>query len=482
MTENERSTFDFEELPLGIPFSGISEAEQVKFPKLESVHIAPVRMKHNGEEAENAFVPDGNAESIGMEDEMVQVAEKSAETDEIQTVFQTEASAADEPASVKEDEQEPAMAEKTKWKMPVILKILVWLAVTLSASFGLAYFAWICAGDVFALSKPDRSVEVVITEADTLDTVIDKLVAEDLVEYEWLFRLYCWLANAEEKISVGTFTLNNHYDYNALLKGMQAYAGTRETTEVMIPEGYTCQQIFAALEAAGVCSVEELETAAASYMFDYAFLQHLPYGEANRLEGYLFPDTYEFYIDDTPERVLSKFLDNFGWKFDEQLQADIAELNTRVQEQMRANGFTEEEIAANEIDMHDIIIVASLVERETSGASESSKIASVIYNRITSKIYPLLEIDAAVRYGLNKWEEDLTSADLAADTPYNTRKNPGLPGGPISNPGLDSIRAALYPRSTEYYFYVLTPDGFHKFSETYYEHQDYIEEMQQSGN
>jgi len=379
-------------------------------------------------------------------------------------------------------QREPKEAEVERWRMPGFLKFLVWLAFTLAAGLMLAYFAWMCACDVFALSKPDREVEITITNETTLDDVIDFLVDEGLVEYKWLFRIYCSLADAEERISVGTFTLNNVYDYNALLKGMQAYSGTRETTDVTIPEGYTCKQIFAELEEAGVCSVEELETAAASYMFDYEFLQALPYGAANRLEGYLFPDTYEFYINDTPERVLSKFLDNFSWKFEEELRAEIAELNTRMAEQMRENGIAEEKITQSALDMHDVVIVASLIERETGGASESSLIASVIYNRLSSERYPLLEIDAAVRYGLDKWEGSLSSADLAKDTPYNTRRNPGLPAGPISNPGLDSIRAALFPRNTDYYFYVLTPDGFHHFSETYYEHQDYIEEMQRIGN
>ena len=93
------------------------------------------------------------------------------------------------------------------------------------------------------------------------------------------------MTGAEKKISEGTYTLNNVYDYNALINGLRATAATRETTEVMIPEGYTCAQIFALLEEKGVCSVEELENAAASYMFDYTFLQDLPYGDSNRLEG-----------------------------------------------------------------------------------------------------------------------------------------------------------------------------------------------------
>ena len=375
------------------------------------------------------------------------------------------------------EERGDAPREMTKMKIPKPLRVLVYLAAVLAAGFLLAYVGWICAGDVFALSKPDRQVEVTIEDQPTVDGVTDLLKEKGLIEYPWLFKLYCALTHAGSKFSPGTYTLNNVYDYHALVNGLRATAATRETTEVMIPEGYTCAQIFALLEEKNVCSAEELENAAASYMFDYEFLKDLPYGAANRLEGYLFPDTYQFYIDDTPERVLSKFLDNFSWKFTEKLQEDIATLNDRLRQKMTENGFTEEEIAANQMDLHKIVIVASLIEKETGGASESSSIASVIYNRLTSKVYPLLEIDASVRYGLDKWIEDLTAEDLAADTPYNTRRNPGLPAGPISNPGIDSIRAALYPRDSSYYFYVLTPSGFHHFSENYYEHEAFIEEM-----
>lgn len=380
------------------------------------------------------------------------------------------------------EEEDVAEEESKQKKAPKALRTLVYLAVVLALGFALAYFGWICAGDVFALSKPDREVEIVLGENPTVDEATELLKEKGLIDYPWLFKLYCWLTNAQDKISEGTYTLNNVYDYHALVNGLRATAGTRETTEVTIPEGYTCAQIFALLEENRVCTVEELETAAASYMFDYSFLQDLPYGESNRLEGYLFPDTYQFYVDDTPERVLSKFLDNFSWKFTEELQADIDTLNERLREKMAENGFTEAEIEAGQMDINKVVIVASLIERETGGASESSSIASVIYNRLSSKLYPCLEIDASLRYGLDKWDEDLTAEDLNTDTPYNTKIYPGLPAGPISNPGIDSIRAAIYPRESNYYFYVLTSSGFHHFSENYYEHQAFIEEMQGSGN
>ena len=259
---------------------------------------------------------------------------------------------------------------------------------------------------------------------------------------------------------------------------MTPSTGLRATTEVTIPEGYECEDIFALLEEAGVSTVSELEQAAASYEFDYSFLQDLPYGDKNRLEGYLFPDTYQFYLNDKPENVLGKFLRNFESKITDEMYAAVDELNDRLAAQMRANNFTEQEIESAKLSFHDVIIVASLVEKETAKTSESASIASVIYNRLCSKLYPCLQIDATIQYALDERKEVLSNADKAIISPYNTYTNAGLPAGPIANPGINSIRAALYPADTDYYFYALGSDGVHKFSKTYYEHQDFLASLE----
>lgn len=114
----------------------------------------------------------------------------------------------------------------------------------------------------------------------------------------------------------------------------------------MIPEGYECEDIFALLAENGVCTVEELEDAAANHEYDYAFLADLPYGQKNRLEGYLFPDTYEFYVGDDPVNVLDKFLRRFDSKVTEEMYDAVDALNANLAEKMAANGFTDSEIAA----------------------------------------------------------------------------------------------------------------------------------------
>lgn len=361
------------------------------------------------------------------------------------------------------------------------LRVLLYVCCVLAASVLLAVGAWACADDVLALTKPDRKMTVTIAENASIDDVTATLHDNGLVNYPWLFKFYCWYSHAEQKIEPGTYTLNNIYDYHALVNAMRETSQQRSTVEVTIPEGYECEDIFALLAEQGVCTVDKLEAAAADYEFDYDFLQGLPYGDKNRLEGYLFPDTYQFFVGDDPENVIDKFLTNFDRKLTQELRDAVSGVNEMISAKMAENGFTEEEIANSQLDLHDIITVASLIEKETAKTSESATIASVIYNRLCSKLYPCLQIDATIQYALPERKEILSDADKSLISPYNTYTNAGLPAGPIANPGINSIRAALYPAETNYYFYALNKNGVHTFSETYYEHQEVLAEMGQDG-
>ncbi len=373
-------------------------------------------------------------------------------------------------------EAEPAEAPKPRLSAGV--RVLVYVCCVLAASVLLAVGAWKCADDVLALTKLDRTVTFAVAENESIASVAARLKEEGLVEYEWLFKFYCWFSHAEQKIEPGTYELNNRYDYHALVNGMIATSADRATVTITIPEGYECKDIFELLAENGVCTVSELEQTASEYQFDYEFLHAVEYGSKTRLEGYLFPDTYEFYVNDKPENVIDKFLRRFDEKLTEQMYADVDALNERLREKMTENGFTDAEIENAQLTMHDVIIVASLVEKETAKTSESATIASVIYNRLCSKLYPCLQIDATIQYALGERKEVLSEQDKYVISPYNTYTNAGLPAGPIANPGINSIRAALYPADTEYYFYALGNDGVHHFSTTYYEHQAFLAEME----
>jgi len=311
-------------------------------------------------------------------------------------------------------------------------------------SAALAVSGWVFANDVFALNKEPRTAVVTIPDDFTMGDVADELKKAGIIEYKWLFKLFSTIANAKDKIDPGSYELNTDLDYRAIISKMHfgASAGPDDIIEVTLYEGLTMYEIFEMLEDYGVCRAADLRDAAANYDFDYDFLDPSTLGDERRLEGYLFPDTYEFYLDDDPEDVIARFLNNFEAKITENMYARAEEL-----------GYS----------MHEIITIASLIEKETSGSDESPYISSVIYNRLHSYAYPYLQIDATIQYILPERKDKLTEDDLAIDSPYNTYKYEGLPPTPIANPGLASIEAALYPADTDYYFYALHKDGHHEF-------------------
>lgn len=371
-------------------------------------------------------------------------------------------------ASLTVDEEKPKSEKTASGK-----RTFIYVACVLLASMLIAVFAWTAVDDICALTSEEELVTVTVSEGDSIAKIADTLHDAGLVRYKLLFRLYCSASHAGRSILPGTYELNKIFDYHALVNGM-ASSGSRATASVMIPEGYTCAEIFALLEEKGVCTAEALYEAAANADFDYAFLEGTEKGDRNRLEGCLFPDTYEFYLDDDAENVLGKLLRTMDSKLTEEHWAALDALNADLRTRKANAGFGSEEIAKGDLTMHDILIVASLIEKEAANASESATIASVIYNRLCSKAYPCLNIDATIQYALSERKDVLTDADKLIDSPYNTYKYAGLPVGPIACPGQSSIRGALYPEDTNYYFYALGKDGTHTFTHTYDEHLAFL--------
>ena len=357
--------------------------------------------------------------------------------------------------------------------IPNILVTAVWIAITVLIGVTLGRMAWVCAADVLAFGKEDKLVTITIYEADTIDDIARKLHDSGLIRYPGLFKLYASLAVDEGEIHPGIWDLNTRYDYHAMVN-MMSPSSSREVVELMIPEGYSCRQIFELMEENKICTSLDLASyAAAGELDEYWFLEGVPRGDMYCLEGFLFPDTYQFYKNDSPRAVLTKMLDNFEAKFDDEMYGQIDTLNARLSELMTDGGHGADFIAQHQFTVRDVVNVASLIEKETSSADEGYTIASVIYNRLFNwgKNVPYLNIDATIVYALGG-KTKLTPEDLKVDSPYNTYTHTGLTPGPIANPGLASIKAALDPSDSDYYFYVLDPAlGSHRFSTTYEEHK-----------
>lgn len=375
------------------------------------------------------------------------------------------------------------------FSIPHMGAVAIWLAIIVFVGVGLGNILWEYASDMLAFGRENKTVTITITGNDDLDAICNKLQSNGLIKYPALFKIYADLTDAMDEIKPGTYTLNTLYDYMALKRSMSSY-GARVTTKVVIPEGYTSQQIFALLEKKGVATVKELEAAAAKVQLeDYWFLEGVDTTVPNCLEGYLFPDTYQFYLNHDPDGVIEKFLTNFDNRFNDTMKENLIKLNETLSEMMRRNGKSEEYIAQHQMTVREVVIVASMIEKEAANTSEGYKVSSVIYNRLTNPdAYPHLQIDATLVYitGHNK----LTAEDLALDSPYNTYKSPGLIPGPISNPSRASLDAALEPAYDDtrsdgsiiyYYYYALNPNtGEHKFSETLAEHDAFLDSLKKN--
>ena len=389
-----------------------------------------------------------------------------------------------------EEAEEPAMTKKRRPKnphtygflgIPHMVSTVIWLVLVIFIGAGLGRMVWQVAADMLAFGRENQAVTITVVEGDDLEDITNKLYDTGLIRYKGVFKFYGKLFKAEQKIKPGTYHLNTIYDYHALVKKMASYEA-RATTKVVIPEGYTCAQMFRLLEEKGVCTVAKLEEAAMNAdLSKYWFLEGLDRSNPNCLEGYLFPDTYQFYLDSEPELVLAKLLNTFSLRFSEGLQEKLDALNQTLSDTMRSHGLSESYIESNQITVRELVIIASLIEKETSGNKESYYIASVIYNRLTNPgEYPYLNIDAALVYAVG--HSPLTNEDKLFDSPYNTYLYKGLVPGPIANPGVASMNAALSPESTEYYFYALDPStGEHKFFKTYKAHMEFLESLQNGG-
>ncbi|MBQ4549660.1 MAG: endolytic transglycosylase MltG [Oscillospiraceae bacterium] len=424
--------------------------------------------------------PEASGESTGLafldydadadEETIADVSAAEALWDEEDTLFpedEEEALSSGLPEENPQPEPRPARKGRPRARrgeflfgLPQIAVTCVWLAIILVIGVTLGRMLWVCAADVLAFGREDKMVTITIYESDTLDDVIEKLHKGGLIRYPGLFKLYADLAVDEGEIQPGIWDLNTLYDYHALVNMMSPSSHREVVENVLIPEGYTCRQIFALLEEKRVCTARDLaQYAASGEIGDYWFLEGVDRGYEYCLEGFLFPDTYDFYKNSSPRDVLEKMLDNFDYRFTEEMRTQMDALNANV--------------TNNTFDVQDVVIVASMIEKETSSNDESPMIASVIYNRLFrwGDTPAYLNIDASIVYALDG-KTDLTTEDLKVESPYNTYTNTGLTPGAISNPGLASLKAALSPAESGYYFYVLNPaTGSHQFSATLEEHE-----------
>ena len=331
--------------------------------------------------------------------------------------------------------------------------VLLYVAAVIGVSILLACVGWTAAGDVLALNKEEKSITFTVSADEDFDTITARLKEEGMIQYPALFKLFAAFTHKQDSVIPGSYTLNTDMDYRALLSGMSANSANRAEVTVVIPEGYNIDQIFALLEEKGVSTTAKLRDAAANHDYAFSFLQDIPLGDYHRLEGYLMPSTYDFYVNHDPIFAINKLL----VYFDSQVRDDL-------REQAAGSGYT----------LREILTIASLIERETTG-EDRTEISAVIHNRLENPgagTQGYLQIDATLVY-INGGKEP-TEADKSIDSPYNTYLYQGLPPAPIANPGMESIVAAMNPEKNNNYYYALGDDGAHHFFRTLDQQQKFI--------
>ena len=329
-----------------------------------------------------------------------------------------------------EPERRPAPQRRRRNKRSPLSNSMLYIVMVCAVSIVLAAVGWSLANDMLALNKDKVTATIVVDDENDFGSVVDQLKDNDIIKYKGLFRRFSALAGGGDKIAQGSYLVDTDMDYRAILNSLGSGSSSRVEVSVTIQEGLTVRQIFELLEKEGVSTVEKLNDMAANHDYAFSFLEDIPLGDPNRLEGYLFPDTYNFYMGEDPKYVINKMLVNFDSKVDDSMRQKIADKGYTIQE---------------------LLTVASMIEKETDGTDRTT-IASVIYNRLNNPgasagTNGYLQIDATLAY-INGGNVP-TEADKQIDSPCPTYLYKGLPPAPIANPGLESIQAALEPEDRE---------------------------------
>ena len=339
-----------------------------------------------------------------------------------------------------------------------IVKAVVYITFIFVISIFISYFTIIIGNDVFAFVKSDEAVEVVIPEYADVADVAEILYKSDVIKYPSIFKLYADVKDFEGEFVPGTYTVTPMMNYESLLDAFKKKQ-VRGTIELTIPEGYTTDEIIDLFVANGIGTKEGFVDVIQNYDFDYWFIDELEENGMSedriyRLDGYLFPDTYQFYLESSEATVINKLLKRFSQIF-----------NKDYREACEHLGYTVDEI----------ITLASIIEKEAGSPAEFFKVSSVFHNRLNNPWnYPKLESDATIVYAIqHDTGEREEIKDTNYETPYNTYKYNGLPPGPISNPSASAMLAAVQPHETNYYFFIANK-GTTYFSETKAQHDAYI--------
>lgn len=349
-----------------------------------------------------------------------------------------------------------------------IFRILWWVSVAL-VGIMLSTYAIVGMNDMLAIGRGvDKSVTISIPENPSVSDVSSILADKGVISEKQFFSLYTLITKGGDAFTQGTYEISTTKDYEAIINYLQSMANRTDTVMVTIPEGLSVREIAEHLKEERVLNdVDKFLELCNSDVFDenYEFISNLKNNDKRyyKLEGYLFPDTYECYINEDPEDTISKMLNAY---------------EMRIYEKQNVDGYTNAVIISEQIEdskysMDEIITIASIIQAEAANLNDMYYISSVLHNRLDADVdlgVSSLGLDSTLYYPY-KNRKDIPE-DIKSDfkSRYNTYDNLGLPPGAINSPGLDAILAALNPNDTDYLYFCHDIEGQAYYADSLAEH------------
>jgi UPF0755 protein len=326
----------------------------------------------------------------------------------------------------------------------------------------MVFIGWLFKMVFISQTGSNQTKIFVIEEGQGVNQISQNLKKQGLLNNSFVFETYLWARNLENKLQAGEHKLNDTWSIRRLVNALISGHAIENEQDITILEGWNLRDIAEYLATENIVTKEDFYQITGlpavdydrnpdlprpeDFSADYEFLTEKP--DNVSLEGYLFPDTYRIFKETTAEEIVRKMLANFDRKISSQMLGDIYNQNKKL---------------------YEIVTLASIIEKEGDTPENKKKVSGVYYNRLDLGM--ALQADPTVNYVTGKVTDRPTFDDIASDNPYNTYQYPGLPPGPICNPGLDSIMAAIYPDKNDYYYFINTPDGEMIFAKNFEEHK-----------
>ncbi|MFA5135429.1 MAG: endolytic transglycosylase MltG [Patescibacteria group bacterium] len=301
------------------------------------------------------------------------------------------------------------------------------------------------------VSSSNEEALFVVAEGEGVKEIAQNLHDAGLIRSTYWFEAYVFFDGSETKFAVGSFFLKPSMDAGDIVEVLTTGQGAPER-QITIIEGWTNAEIADYLQNQGIADTSDFISAVSTNDVStiipgaaYDFLEEIPTGKS--LEGYLFPDTYRIFENANTADIIERMLDNFSVRFTDKMVADAA---------------------AGNMSVYNIVTLASIIEKEVRTDQDRKIAAGIFYERLDAGV--ALQSDATVNYVTGNQALQPTIAETEIDNPYNTYRYAGLPPGPICNPSLSAILAAIYPQKSDYFYFLTKPDGETVFSTTYEQH------------